>query len=217
MNQIRVMVVDDHGLFRAGVRAALEEVEDICVCCDVPSGEEALERMAEHRPAVVLTDISMKGMSGLELAERIRQNYPESRTIILSMHTAKEYAVQAFRVGAAGYLIKDAAVEEVEQAIRAVARGESYLSTVISAHLVTDYARLAALGDAEGGPLTARQREVLRLIADGMTTKGIAQRLNVSIKTIDTHRAQIMDRLGIRDIAGLVRYAVRVGLISPED
>jgi DNA-binding NarL/FixJ family response regulator len=217
MSRIKVLVVDDHGLFRAGVRAALETVEDIIVCCDVPSGEEALARLADHRPDVVLTDISMKGMSGLELAERIRQDFPGTRTIILSMHAAKEYVVQAFRIGAAGYLIKDAAVEEVERAIRAVARGESYLSPVISAHLVTDYARLAAQDDAEGGPLTARQREVLRLIADGMTTKGIAHRLNVSIKTIDTHRAQIMDRLGIRDIAGLVRYAVRVGLISPED
>ncbi|QDV33926.1 response regulator [Tautonia plasticadhaerens] len=215
MIPIRVLVVDDHDLFRAGVRATLRGIEEIRVTDDVSSAEEAIRRIEADPPDILLADISMKGMTGLELAERVRRDFPAIRVIILSMHAAREYAVQALRSGASGYLLKDAAVEELERAIRAVARGESYLSTVISGHLVADYARLASRGEAEDGPLTARQREVLRLIAEGMTTKAIARRLEVSIKTVDTHRSQIMDRLGIRDIAGLVRYAVRVGLVSP--
>jgi DNA-binding NarL/FixJ family response regulator len=215
MEAIRVMIVDDHELFRAGVRVALSRAEGLCVCCEASSAEEALERMAVETPDVLVTDISMPGMTGIQLAERVRRDYPEVRTLILSMHTAREYAVHALRCGAVGYLVKDAAAGELEAAIRAVHRGESFLSPVISGHLVEDYARLAAESE-EAGPLTARQREVLRLIAEGLSTKAIARRLEISVKTAEAHRAQIMNRLQIHDIAGLVRYAIRMGLVSDE-
>jgi len=182
----------------------------------VSSAAEALEQIETHRPEIVLTDISMPGMNGLELAERVGRDFPETRTIILSMHTDREYALHAFCRGAAGYLIKDVSDEELERAIRAVARGESYLSPVISGHVVSDYARLAAQQAEEESPLTPRQREILALIAQGRTTKGIARDLNLSVKTVETHRAQIMDRLNIHDIAGLVRYAIKAGLVPPD-
>lgn len=217
MAQIRVLVVDDHNLFRAGVRAVLEDIEDILVCSDVPSGEEALVQLRAHRPDIMLTDISMKGMTGLDLAERVSREFPTIRTIILSMHASKEYAERAFRCGAAGYLVKDAAVHEVERAIRSVVRGETYLSPSISAHLVSDFSRRAGQDEPKAVPLTARQREVLTLIAEGLTTKAIARRLDISVKTVETHRTQLMERLDIHDIAGLVRYAIRAGLITPDD
>lgn len=217
MTKLRILVVDDHHLFRAGVRAILDGIEDLWVCCDVSSAEEALERLEKNHPDILLTDISMKGMTGLELADRVRRDFPSTRTIILSMHASKEYAERAFRSGVAGFLVKDAAVHEVELAIRTVARGETYLSPIISSHLISDYSQSADLKEPTTDPLTARQREVLRLIAEGLTTKAIARRLNISVKTADTHRTQLMERLNLHDIASLVRYAIRVGLVTPDE
>jgi DNA-binding NarL/FixJ family response regulator len=217
MTTIKILVVDDHHLFRAGVRAILDGIEDLRVCCDVSSAEEALQGIEAHRPDILLTDISMTGMTGLELADRVRRDFPGTRTIILSMHATKEYAERAFRVGVAGYLVKDAAVHEVELAIRTVARGETYLSPVISSHLISNFAQRPDLNEPTPVPLTARQREVLKLIAEGLTTKAIARRLNISVKTADTHRTQLMERLDLHDIASLVRYAIRVGLVTPDE
>jgi DNA-binding NarL/FixJ family response regulator len=217
MTTIKILVVDDHHLFRAGVRAILDGIEDLRVCGDVSSAEEALQGIEAHRPDILLTDISMTGMTGLELADRVRRDFPGTRTIILSMHATKEYAERAFRVGVAGYLVKDAAVHEVELAIRTVARGETYLSPVISSHLISNFAQRPDLNEPTPVPLTARQREVLKLIAEGLTTKAIARRLNISVKTADTHRTQLMERLDLHDIASLVRYAIRVGLVTPDE
>ena len=216
MTKIRMLVVDDHHLFRAGVRAILDGIEDLWVCCDVSSAEEALRQLEAHRPDILLTDISMTGMNGLELADRVRRDFPATRTIILSMHATKEYAERAFRAGVAGFLVKDAAVHEVELAIRTVARGETYLSPAISSHLISGYRR-ADFNEPTPAPLTARQQEVLKLIAEGLTTKAIARRLNLSVKTADTHRTQLMERLDLHDIASLVRYAIRVGLVTPDE
>lgn len=213
---IRVLVADDHALVRAGIRALLQALPDIEVVAEAGDGREILPLIETHHPDVVLMDIAMPGMNGLEAAARVARDCPAVRVVILSMHASEEYVLQALRAGAGGYLLKDAATPELELAIRAVARGETYLSPRVSKHVVAEYIQRVA---GEAGPLellTPRQREVLQLLAEGRTTKEIAQRLDISVKTVETHRAQLMARLDIHDVAGLVRYAVRVGLVSPD-
>jgi DNA-binding NarL/FixJ family response regulator len=185
------------------------------VVAEASSGEEAIELAASSRPDVVLMDIAMKGITGLEAAARMRIRHPEARVVILSMHSGEEYVLQALRAGAAGYLLKDAATGELELALRSVMRGESWLSPAVSRQVVEGYVQRPG-GEQAPELLTARQREVLRLVASGKSTKEIAFLLNLSVKTVETHRAQIMDRLGIRDVAGLVRYALRTGLVPPD-
>ena len=156
----------------------------------------------------------MPHVSGLELAGRVARELPEARVIILSMHGNEEYASRALQAGAAGYLLKDSGLAELELAVRAVARGETYLSPAVSKHVIADYLRRTGGAPPESGSLTPRQRQVLRLIAEGKTTKAIARLLGVSVKTVETHRAQLMDRLDIHDVAGLVRHAIRIGLVE---
>jgi len=211
---IRVVLADDHALVRAGIRSLLNAMQDVEVVGEAASGEEALEIASRERPDVVLMDIAMKGITGLEAAARMREQQPGVRVIILSMHSGEEYVLQALRAGAMGYLLKDAATGELELALRTVIRGESWLSPAVSRQVVEGYVQRVG-GDAGPDVLTARQREVL-LVAGGKSTKEIAFALNLSVKTVETHRAQIMERLGIRDVAGLVRYALRTGLIPPE-
>jgi DNA-binding NarL/FixJ family response regulator len=217
MDSIRVLIVDDHALLRAGLRSLLASLEDIEVVGEAADGLKALERVEALRPDILMTDISMPGLDGLGLTAAIAGVSPGTRVIILSMHTEWGYADKALRAGAAGYLVKDSGTTEVEMAVRAVARGESYLSPAVSKHVVAGYTRMAEAQAAEPDPLTPRQREVLKLIAAGLTTKAIAHRLDISAKTADTHRVQLMERLGIRDIAGLVRFAIRTGLIDQDD
>jgi DNA-binding NarL/FixJ family response regulator len=213
---IRVVLADDHALVRAGIRSLLGAMADVEVVGEASSGEEALALAERERPDVVLMDIAMKGMTGLEAAARMREQHPAVRVVILSMHAGEEYVLQALRAGAVGYLLKDAATGELELALRTVIRGESWLSPAVSRQVVEGYVQRVG-GDAGGADvLTARQREVLRHVAGGKSTKEIAFVLNLSVKTVETHRAQIMERLGIRDVAGLVRYALRTGLIPPE-
>jgi DNA-binding NarL/FixJ family response regulator len=211
----RVLLADDHALVRAGVRSLLATVTGIEVVAEAATGAEAVALVDQLRPDVVLMDIAMPGGNGLDAAARIVKEHPETRVIMLSMHASEEYALQALRAGATGYLLKDADLLELEQAIAEVARGETYLSPAISRHVIADYRRRVTAQPEPADRLTPRQREVLRLIAEGLSTKEIAFRLKLSIKTIETHRAQIMERLEIRDVAGLVRFAVRTGLIDP--
>ena len=212
---IRVLLADDHSLVRAGIRSLLSAMTEVQVVGEAASGEEALELAAREHPDVVLMDIAMKGITGLEAAARMRDAHPAVRVVILSMHSGEEYVLQALRAGAAGYLLKDAATGELELALRSVMRGESWLSPAVSLQVVEGYVQRSG---AEAAPevLTARQREVLRLVAGGKSTKEIAFFLNLSVKTVETHRAQIMERLGIRDVPGLVRYALRTGLVPPD-
>ena len=212
---IRVLLADDHSLVRAGIRSLLGAMADVEVVGEAASGEEALELAARQQPDVVLMDIAMKGITGLQAAARMRETHPAVRVVILSMHSGEEYVLQALRAGAAGYLLKDAATGELELALRSVMRGESWLSPAVSRQVVEGYVQRSG---AEAAPdvLTARQREVLRLVAGGKSTKEIAFFLNLSVKTVETHRAQIMERLGIRDVPGLVRYALRTGLVPPD-
>jgi len=212
---IRVLLADDHALVRAGIRSLLNAMDEVEVIAEASSGEEAIELVAQNQPDVVLMDIAMKGITGLEAAARMRSRNPEVRVVILSMHSGEEYVLQALRAGAAGYLLKDAATGELELALRSVMRGESWLSPAVSRQVVEGYVQRAG-GEQAPEVLTARQREVLRLVAGGKSTKEIAFLLNLSVKTVETHRAQIMERLGIRDVAGLVRYALRTGLVPPD-
>ncbi|HEY4636801.1 MAG TPA: response regulator transcription factor [Burkholderiales bacterium] len=215
MTPLRVLLVDDHALVRAGMRSLLQDLPDVEVVAEAGDGAEALAAAERERPDVVLMDIAMKGMNGLEAAARLRERLPGVKVIILSMHTSEEYVLLALRAGAAAYLIKDSATSELELALKCVMRGETYLSPAISRQVVDGYVqRVGASAGPE--PLTPRQREVLKRIAEGRSTKEIAFELNLSVKTVETHRAQIMERLGIRDVAGLVRYAMRVGLVPPE-
>lgn len=212
---IRVLLADDHALVRAGMRSLLGAMAQVDVVGEASSGEEALAIASRERPDVVLMDIAMRGMTGLEAAGRMRQACPGVRVVILSMHSGEEYVLQALRAGAVGYLLKDAATGELELALRSVMRGESWFSPAVSRQVVEGYVQRVG-GEPVADVLTARQREVLRLVARGRSTKEIAYDLNLSVKTVETHRAQIMERLGIRDVAGLVRYALRTGLVPPD-
>lgn len=217
---IRVMLVDDHVLVRAGFSSLLKNLNNIQIVAEAGEGYEALHLIKEKKPDIVLLDLAMPGLNGLDVAVRIRKEYPGVRIIILSMYADEEYVLQAMRVGAAGYLLKDAKFEELELAIQTVAGGKTYLSSPISQKVIEAYIRQPL----KTGPishetgvyqrLTPRQREVVQLITEGCTTKEIAKKLNVSIKTIDAHRTQIMDRLDIHDIASLVRYAIRMGIVK---
>ena len=216
MKAIRILVADDHTLVRAGIRELLQKIPQVEVVAEAGDGREALALVKAKLPNLVLLDIAMKSLTGLEVAERIAKDFPGVKVIILSMHANEEYVMRALRAGASGYLLKDAATAELELALKAVSAGETYLSPAISRAVIDSY-----LGRVEGkqsplDQLTPRQREILQLIAEGRSTKEIAFTLNVSVKTVETHRAQLMDRLDIHDVAGLVRYAMRVGLISPE-
>jgi DNA-binding NarL/FixJ family response regulator len=211
-----VLLADDHTLVRAGLRALLETLPDVSSVLEASDGREALEVIAAHRPDVVLMDIAMPRLNGLEAAAMVARDYPATRTIVLSMHGAEAHVLQALRAGAAGYLLKDAAAVELPLAIRAVQRGEIYISSAVSRVVVSGY--LAGVtSEAAAGPLdslSARQREILQLIAEGRTTKEIAFSLELSVKTVETHRRQLMERLQIFDVPGLVRFALRHGLIS---
>jgi DNA-binding NarL/FixJ family response regulator len=220
VKNIRVVIADDHTLVRAGIRALLDSLPETEVVAEAGDGRDALRLIDRLRPDVILMDVAMSGMNGLEATTRISRDFPESRVIILSMHANEEYVIRALRAGAAGYMLKDAAISELELAVKTVAAGQTYLSPAIARH-VADYVQRVG-GDSPMAPsppdpyerLTPRQREILQLIAEGATTQDIAQTLKVSVKTVETHRAQLMDRLDLHDVASLVRYAIRVGLVA---
>ncbi len=214
MTPTRVLLADNHALVRAGIRALLGSLPGVRVVAEAGDGREALRLIKIHQPDIVFMDIAMQGMNGLEAAARAVKKFPRVRVIMLSMYANEEYVLQALQSGVAGYMLKDAAPSELEAAITALARGDAYLSPAVSRWVVDDYVR--RIGD-EGMPLehlTPRQREVLQLVAEGHSTKEMAQVLNLSVKTIETHRAQLMERLDIHGIAGLVRYALRTRLVA---
>ena len=216
MTAIRVMLADDHALFRAGIRSLLLAIEGVEIVGEARDGHEALRMVAERTPDVLLLDVALPELNGIEVAERLRDT-PGTRVLILSMFANEEFVLRSLRAGAAGYLLKDSSVVELETALRSVADGGSYLSPAVSGHVLAAYVRRVGEEGAQAEPmLTPRQREVLQLIAEGHGTKEIAARLCLSAKTVETHRAQLMDRLGIHDVAGLVRYAIRAGIVSAD-
>ncbi len=212
----RVLLADDHTLVRAGIHSLLEKLPGIQVVGEASDGREALHLIKTMSPNIVLLDITMGGMNGLDVAVRAVKDFPHVKVIILSMHSNEEYVIQALRIGVSGYLLKDAATTELELALNSVIHGETYLSPAVSKKVINNY--LKRVGDVQDpdDSLTPRQREILQLVAEGKSTKEIAFMLSVSVKTIEAHRAQMMDRIGIHDIAGLVRYAIRIGLIDSD-
>ena len=215
VKKIRVLLVDDHALVRAGVRALLEKVEPVEVVGETGDGREALDLIERLRPDVVLLDLTMPGLSGFEVLKITSEKFPKVRMIVLTVHDEEEYAFQALRAGAAGYLPKGAASAELSLAIEHVMGGKKYLSPTVEQKAA--FGKNIQQGSVPLADLTPRQREVLQLIAEGQNTKQIALSLNISVKTVETHRTQLMDRLQIHNIAGLVRYAIRNDLIHLED
>ena len=214
---IRLVLADDHTLVRAGIRALLEKLPGVEVVGEAGDGREVLKLVKLHRPDVVLMDIAMPGLNGLEAAVRMAREFPEVRVIILSMHHNEEYVWRALKAGAAGYLLKKAATAELATALQHVANGEIYLSQEISTRLPKSFL-LDGIAKRKSPleQLTSRQREILQLIAEGQNTKGIAEILKVSPKTIEYHRMKLMGCLNVYDIPGLVRFALRAGLLPQE-
>jgi DNA-binding NarL/FixJ family response regulator len=213
---IRVLLADDHTLVRAGLRGLLTGISGVEVVGEAEDGHEAVRRASELHPDVVLLDVGMPGLNGLDAAAQLLKAEERMRVLILSMHSAEEYVLRALRAGCAGYLLKRSAVSELEIAVRAVARGETYLSPGVSKQLVDDYVGRTGGAADPLEALTPRQREILQLVAEGNTSKEVAERLGLSFKTVEAHRAQIMERLNLQDVTALVRFAVRVGLVMPE-
>lgn len=216
MKKIRVLLADDHTLMRAGVRALLDEMPGCEVVAEAGDGYEALKLLRLHRPDVALMDIDMKRMNGLEAMAAAKREFPNLHVIMLSMHSEKQYVMQALRDGASGYLLKDAATVELELALTVVMKGDVYLSPGVSKQVAEGFVREAETADPVA-LLTPRQREILTLVAGGHNTKEIAFRLGLSTKTVEAHRTQLMERLDIHDIAGLVRFTIRAGLIKLDE
>ena len=212
---LKVLIADDHPLMRVGIRALLERRLDHPEIFEAVDGREALEIAMTVRPDIVLMDVSMPGLNGIDAARQFASALPTCRVIMLSMHCNEERIAQCLRAGAMGYVLKDAAVSEVESAIDAVQRGEVF----ISKRAPTVVSRVLERSEAVTSPLellSARQREILQMIAEGQSTKEIGYRLNLSGKTVETHRRLLMQRLDIHDVAGLARFAIRSGLVSVE-
>jgi len=214
MRPIRTLLVDDHELVRAGICSLLKGLDEIEIVGEASNGREGIAMVERHQPDVVLMDIGMPELNGLDATARVVNKFPNVRVIILSVHGTEEHVIQAFRAGASGYLLKNISPVELDLAIRAVSKGEKHISSSVSKHVI---ARLVDnLGKGSQDPLTPRQREVLQLVAEGNSSKEIASKLGMSVKTAESHRAEIMNALEIHDIAGLVRYAIRVGIIRPD-
>jgi len=209
----RVLLVDDHVLVRAGLRALIDMIEGIDVIGEAGDGQEALRLVEILRPDVVLLDITMPGINGLAALSEITERFSDVRVIMLTMHEAREYAIQSLRGGAAGFIPKSAAGGEIKEAINAVMRGKTYVSTETGQHSLAT-PEPSGVGEQLLDRLTPRQREILVLIAEGKSMKEIAQALNISVKTVESHRAQLTERLNIHDVAGLVRLAIKTGLVK---
>lgn len=214
---LRIILADDHQLLRQGLRALLEDEADLEVVGEAENGHEAVRLSKQLRPDLVVMDVGMPQLNGMEATRQILADNPEVRVLALSMHRDRRFAAGMLQAGAAGYLLKDAALEELVRAIRTVAAGKTYLSPAITEVVMEDYVQ--RLGAVEGGAfsvLSAREREVLQALAEGKSTREIAAALHVSVKTIETHRQQIMNKLDIHSVAELTKYAVREGLTSLE-
>jgi DNA-binding NarL/FixJ family response regulator len=214
---IRVLLVDDHTLIRAGISALLERMERVEIVGEAADGRDAMKLIQELTPDVVLLDLQMPGLSGFEVLQQTTEKFPHVKVIVLSVHDTQEYALRALSAGSIGYLPKSAASSELELAIDQVMRGERYLSPTIAQLVSNDFTKDGHAGRSAHVELTPRQREVLTLVTQGFSTRDIARALGISVKTVETHRAQLMERLGIHDVAGLVRYAIRAGIVKLDD
>ncbi len=210
----KVLIADDHGIVREGLRSLIENESDMTVVGEADSGRAAVQLAGKLAPDVVIMDVSMPDLNGMEATRQIMKATPDAKVVALSMHSDKRFVGGMLSAGACAYLLKDCAFDELVRAVRAVVAGGVYLSPAIAGVVVKDYAGRPA---GPAGALSPREREVLQLLAEGLATKEVAARLLVSPKTIETHRKQLMDKLGLRSVAELTKYAVREGLTSLDD
>ncbi|MEM1122310.1 MAG: response regulator transcription factor [Bacteroidota bacterium] len=212
---IKILVADDHKVFREGIISILEEVEDITVIAEAGDGREVLDRLKEAQPDVILMDITMGDTSGIDTTKLVKKDYPQIKVLALSMHSESSYIVKMLEVGASGYLLKDAGKEEMETAIRVVAKGNTYYSQQVSSIIVQHLTNPNKMKeDKSNVPLTKREKEVLKLIADEYSNPEIAEKLFISIRTVDTHRRNLLEKLQVKNTAGLVKYAIKFGIVS---
>lgn len=209
---MKILLADDHRLFRDGLRPLLARETGFEVVGEAGDGHEAVRLAAALAPDVVLMDITMPGVNGIEATRAIVAARPATRVVVLTMHADRRYATEALQAGASGYLLKEAAFSDLVAALRAVAGGHVQVSPRIAEMVVDEYAHLARSGSPDAGPLSSREREVLRAMAEGFATKEVAFRLGMSVKTAETHRRQIMEKLGLHSVAELTKYAIREGL-----
>jgi DNA-binding NarL/FixJ family response regulator len=209
----KILIADDHRLFRDGLRTLLEKRGDLEVVGETVDGPGTVAAAKRLNPDIILMDVTMPELNGIEATRQILADHPQIRVIMLSMHADQRFVVESLRAGAVGYLVKDCAIDELLEAIRAVSKNQRYLSRLIENSIITDYLNLTTGRSGSAfSILTAREREVLQLLAEGKGTKEIAGQLKVSVKTVETHRKQIMDKLDLHSIAELTKYAIREGL-----
>ena len=214
MTKIRIVLADDHTLVRAGLRALLESIVGVEIVAEAGGGREAIARAREQCPDVVVMDVTMADMDGLKATAELKLEMPDAKVLILSMHSERAIVEQALRAGAAGYLVKNAEPAEFELALRAIMRGDVFLSPAVSGPVVYRAMRKGHTDETPALVLTPRQQQILQLLGAGKNTKEIARALSLSVKTVEAHRSQIMERIGVRDIANLILEAARRGLIS---
>jgi len=216
VKKVKLMLVDDHKIVRQGIKKLLEEEPDLQVAGEAANGREAVKKATELKPDVILMDITLSNLNGLEATKQIKKVLPDVKVIMLTMHKNEEYVLQSFQAGASGYILKEGAVEELVSAIRSIHQDKSFLSPTISKTLIDAYLRKMETGKTETpfDLLTDREREVLQLIAEGYTNREVAKSLFISVKTVEAHRAHIMQKLNIHDIAKLVKYAIQKGLVD---
>ncbi len=216
MTKTRILLADDHTLMRAGMRLLLERQEDLTVVAEAEDGRQAIERTDAAEPDVAVIDIAMPNLNGIEATRQIASRHPDVAVIILSMHSDESYIMRALKAGAKGYLLKDSAEADLIRAVRAVRDGKSFLSPAVSKMLLEDYVRqLEQRGEEDSYELlTFREREILQMLAEGKANKDVANRLNLSLHTVETHRSHILQKLGLHTVPDLILYAVRKGIIS---
>ncbi len=215
---IRVILAEDHTIVREGLRALLDVRDDIEVVAEVGDGRAAVDAVAEHRPDVIVMDLGMPELNGVDATRQIRKDYPQTQVLILSMHSGEEYVRPAIRAGASGYLLKGSGLSDLVAAVQAVARGDAFFSPAIAKIVLFESRRGERSGRdlAPGDALTNREREILQLVAEGKSSPEIAKQLQLSVKTVEGHRGRIMAKLDVHHVAGLVRHAIRIGLVSTD-
>jgi two-component system response regulator NreC len=216
MRKIRILLADDHKLMRSGLRVLLEQQSDLAVVGEASDGREAVALVASQKPDVLVMDIGMPHLNGIEAASQITQSHPAISIVMLSMHSDESYVLRALKAGAKGYLLKDSAEADLIRAVHSVAEGKSFFSPAVSKVLLDDYVRKLKRSGTEDpyDLLTPREREVLQLVAEGKSNKEVAQLLNLSVYTVETHRSNIMEKLNLHGVPELILYAVRKGIIS---
>ncbi len=218
MDKIRILLADDHTMVRSGIATLLQNIKEFAIVGEAEDGEDAVHKTGELRPTVVVIDLSMPKLSGIEATAIIKKRYPDTNVLVLTMHENEEYVYQILKSGASGYVLKSAGKEELAAAIRAAAKGEKFFSPRISQLMAEGYVKRIEKGAPDDPtrdvPLTRREREILALVASGLTNQQIADQLFISPRTVDTHRTNIMQKLDIHDLANLVRYAIEHGIIS---